>query len=328
MITQKAINNSLEKKQFLKDFQNDVLIGLSNSNKSLPCKYIYDENGSRLFKKITKLPEYYLTRSELQIFSENGDFFGRLLKNLVCNIVEFGVGDGLKTRILLKHLTKNKITFRYYPVDISSSAMAELIRALKVDFKDLESNGLVSDYSCDLACLSNMKTGTNVVLFLGSNIGNMDFEQSIVFLRKIRTSLNTGDYLLIGFDLKKGAAILQRAYNDSEGISEKFNKNLLNRINKELGGNFDLNLFNYLSVYDVKEGAIVSKLISNKQQNVKIVSLNKVFSFAKGEAIHTESSYKYDLSDIQYLANKSGFSIIENLFDEKHFFANSVWQLK
>ncbi len=328
MNTNKTINNTIENTQFLKEFNRDVLLGLSNSNKSLPCKYIYDEEGSRLFKKITELPEYYLTRSELQIFSENGDFFGSLFRNLICNIVEFGVGDGQKTKILLRHLKKNKITFRYYPVDISSSAMDDLISALKSDFNDLESTGLVADYSCDLTCLKNMKTGTNLVLFLGSNVGNMDFSSSITFLKNIRRSLNIGDYLLIGFDLKKDPILLQNAYNDSQGISEKFNKNLLNRINKELGGNFDLSLFDYLSIYDKKEGAIISKLISKKQQKVKINSLNKVFSFAKGEAILTESSYKYNQNDIFYISQKSGFSIIENLYDEKHFFTNSLWQLK
>ena len=328
MNTNKTINNTLKKTQFLKEFKRDVLFGLSNFPKSLPCKYIYDEAGSNLFKKIMELPEYYLTRSELQIFSENGDFFGNLLRNLICNIVEFGVGDGQKTRILLRHLKENKITFRYYPVDISSSAMDDLISALKSDFNDLESTGLVADYSCDLTCLKNMKTGTKLVLFLGSNIGNMDFSSSINFLKNIRRSLNTGDYLLIGFDLKKDAIILQNAYNDSQGISEKFNKNLLNRINKELGGTFDLNLFSYLSIYDEKEGAIISKLISEKKQNVKISSLKKVFSFKKGESIHTESSYKYNQNDIFYIAEKSGFSIIENLYDKKHFFTNSLWQLK
>ena len=328
MITKKTINNTIDNNQFLKDFKNDVLKGLSNSNKSLPCKYIYDEEGSKLFKKITKLPEYYVTRSEFQVFSESGDFFGNLLKNLTCNIVEFGVGDGQKTRILLKHLTQNKIVFRYYPIDISSSAMDDLINSLKRDFKNLDSNGLVADYSCDLTCLRNMKTGTNLVLFLGSNIGNMNFNQSISFLRRLRESLNLGDYLLIGFDLKKDATTLQNAYNDSQGISEKFNKNLLNRINIELGGNFDLNLFSYLSIYDLKEGAIVSKLVSKKQQIVKISSLNKVFSFTKGETIHTESSYKYNQNDIQHLAKKSGFSIIESLYDKHHFFTNSLWQPK
>ena len=206
--------------------------------------------------------------------------------------------------------------------------MNELILALKVDFKNLEANGLVADYSCDLSCLSNLKTGTNLVLFLGSNIGNMTFQDSISFLKQIRKSMKIGDYLLIGFDLKKESRVIQRAYNDSKRISEKFNKNLLNRINKELGGHFNLELFNYLSIYDEKEGAIVSKLISKVDQTVEISSLNKVFSFAKGEAIHTESSYKYDQNDIEYLARKSGFSIIKNLFDKKNLFTNSIWQLK
>jgi dimethylhistidine N-methyltransferase len=327
LITQE-INNSLNKKRFLTEFKNDVFLGLSKINKSLPCKYIYDKEGSRLFQKITKLPEYYLTRAEIQIFSDNEYFFSNLFQNLTCNIIEFGVGDGHKTKILLKHLKKNKIIFHYYPIDISLSAMNELITALRVDFKNLKAIGLVADYSCDLSCLSNLKTGTNIVLFLGSNIGNMTFQDSISFLIKIRKSMKLGDYLLIGFDLKKESKIIQKAYNDSERISEEFNKNLLNRINKELGGHFNLDLFNYLSIYDENEGAIVSKLISKVDQTVEISSLNKVFFFAKGEAIHTESSYKYDQNDIKYLARESGFSIIENLFDKKHFFTNSIWQLK
>ena len=327
MAQNKTINNMKNKNQFLKDFKNDVLKGFSSPNKYIPCKYIYDEDGSRLFKAITKLPEYYLTRSELQIFTENGDFFGKLLRNLNCNIVEFGVGDGHKTRILLGYLYKKEIAFRYYPIDISTNSMTEVINALKKDFKDLEATGLIADYLRDLTCFSRIKTGTNVVLFLGSNIGNMDFRHSINFLKNIRRSLNKGDYLIIGFDLKKDPSILQRAYNDSQGLSEKFNKNLLNRINKELGGNFKLDLFGYSSRYDIKEGAIVTKLVSKKKQNVYIRSLEKVFSFEKGETIHTESSYKYNQKDIQYLAKKSGFKIIENLFDDQKFFVNSLWQL-
>lgn len=328
LVKNKIIDHLDKKSQFFNDFRNDVLKGLSSPNKYIPCKYIYDEEGSRLFKAISNLPEYYLTRAELQIFKKNGDFFRNLFEKQNCNIIELGVGDGHKTKILIEHLYKRKIFFRYYPIDISSSSINEVINALNVDFKDIEVNGFIADFSCNLECLSNIKTGINLILFLGSNIGNMDYKQSIIFLKNIKKSLKIGDFLLIGFDLKKDPIILNRAYNDSRGLSEKFSKNLLNRINKELGGNFKNDFFSYSSVYDPQIGAVVTNLVSKQNHSVYINSINKVFSFKKGEKIHTESSYKYNQKDIEILAKKSGFRVIKNLFDDQNFFTDSLWQVR
>lgn len=309
-------------------FAQDVEEGLSCKNKKLPCMYIYDDEGSRLFQEIMALPEYYLTDCETEILREYKGFLGDLFKEKNFYLFELGAGDGKKTRILIDHFQKRGIDFHYIPIDISSLAVENLIENLNDDYDELKITGLVSEYFQGLKYVSGIDVKTKVVLFLGSNIGNMEPGESDEFLRGIHDSLEHGDYLLIGFDLKKEAEILTRAYNDAAGITAQFNKNVLLRINKELGGTFNLDNFDYHSVYDPQESAIKSYLISTEKQEVYISAIDSLIKFEKWEAIHTETSYKYDEADIEEMAAKSGFIIKKNLYDSWHFFTDSLWQVR
>ena len=308
-------------------FADDVEKGLSSHNKYLPCKYIYDEVGSDLFKKIMDLPEYYLTRCEIEILEKEKDDMANLFKDDAFNLIELGAGDGKKTKILLKHFLLKKLNFHYTPIDISESAVEELMDNLNKSVEGLNASGLITEYFYGLKYLSAMDNKKKLVLFLGSNIGNMNPREAKTFLIKIWNSLNHNDFILIGFDLKKDIKTLIHAYNDDQHITAEFNKNSLYRINKELGGKFNTDKFEYFSTYDAQAGAIKSFLISTEEQNVYIDAIKKHISFNKYEAIHTESSYKYDKKNIKDLAENNGFKIEKNYFDEKKYFTNSLWRV-
>ncbi len=309
-------------------FAHDVLIGLSQPNKSLPCKYIYDDNGSDLFCKIMVLPEYYLTDCEMNVLSTHRERISNLIGNEHCNLIELGAGDGTKTKILIDHLLENDHDIQYCPVDISESAVTDLSEHLSLQYPRLEINGLVTDYFEGLKWLSRQDSSRNVVLFLGSNIGNFSPDESISFLKHLRASINNGDYLLIGFDLKKDIDMMVRAYNDSQGITEQFNTNILSRINRELGGEFDLDRFRYRSIWDEHCNAIKSYQVSSRDQEVHIRDLNTTFTFDENEPIHTESSHKFTIDQCTGMAKATGFSVVEHFFDEQHYFVDSLWIAK
>jgi dimethylhistidine N-methyltransferase len=313
--------------KFVEEFADDVDKGLSSQEKYLQCKYIYDDYGSELFKKIMTLPEYYLTRCEIEILEKEKDRLANIFRDDPFNLIELGAGDGKKTKILLKHFMIRKLNFCYTPIDISESAVEELIDSLTIHIEGLKASGLITEYFYGLKHLSAMDNKRKVVLFLGSNIGNMNPSEAKIFLIKLWSSLNHDDFILIGFDLKKNIKKLIRAYNDDYGITAEFNKNLLYRINKELGGKFDTDKFEYFSTYDAQTGAIKSFLISTEEQKVYIDAIKKHIYFNKHEAIHTESSYKYDKEDIKNLAKNNGFKIEKNYFDKKKYFANSLWRV-
>lgn len=310
------------------DFATDVLVGLSLSPKRLPCKYIYDDRGSRLFQKIMALPEYYLTSSESEILKEKGENIVQLLGNKSLRLVELGAGDGAKTRFLLEQLMAQKVDFLFNPIDISKSAIKDLTGTLEKQIPELKIEGLVSDYFRGLKWLSSLGQRVNVVLFLGSNIGNFEPRDADVFLSNLWNACNNGDYLLIGFDLKKDLRVLLKAYNDSRGVTARFIKNILLRINNELGGHFNVNQFEYFSTYDVLNQAIKSYLISQRDQTVCIDLLNRGFEFAGWEPVHVESSYKYDEKDIRHLARKNGFVVMGNFYDAKRYFILSLWRVE
>lgn len=310
------------------DFATDVLVGLSLSPKRLPCKYIYDDAGSELFQQIMVLPEYYLTACELEILQSHRkkivEFFSR--KSL--RLVELGAGDGAKTQLLLQELVRQKSDFLFNPIDISRSAVKDLTVKLEKQMPEVKIEGLVTDYFKGLKWLSSLGQRINLVLFLGSNIGNFEPREADIFLSNLWNACNDGDYMLIGFDLKKDLQILLKAYNDPEGITAKFIQNVLLRINQELGGHFDVGQFEYFCTFDVVAGAIKSFLISKKDQSVCIDELNREFSFGGWEPIHVESSYKYEEKEIRDLARKNGFVVLENFFDSKRFFALSLWRVE
>ncbi len=309
------------------EFANDVLIGLSQSLKWLPSKYIYDTRGSSLFKEIMELPEYYLTRAETEILKSKKGQISKEIGDKEFNLIELGCGDGKKTKILLEQFLKNNQRLHFFPIDISEDSISEFIDSLRGQYPDLRSEGLVSDYFEGLYWLSEQNHRKNVVLFLGSNIGNFTPLKAGVFLSSLWKALNNDDLVLIGFDLRKNTDMMVKAYNDKKGVTAAFNKNLLTRINEELKGNFDLDQFEFYASYDVVEGAIQSYLISKIKQEVFIGELKWLFSLKEKEPIHTESSYKYLTSDIEDMACKNNFEIVDNYFDSNKYFVDSLWKV-
>lgn len=309
-------------------FASDVLVGLSQTPKRLSSRYFYDERGSRLFQKIMSLPEYYLTACEFDILKSQTDEFSSLLGEESFNLVELGAGDGRKTSILLEHFLTKNFTFQYIPIDISEAAMQTLSSHLNNNFPELTSKGIVAEYFDGLKWLNHLSSQRNMVLFLGSNLGNFDKAHARAFLHNLWNALDDGDFAVIGFDLKKDIDLMLKAYNDSEGVTAEFNLNLLHRINRELGGNFDLNKFQFHSSYDVFTGAMESYLVSKEKQIVFIKEISQSFSFEAWEPIHTEYSYKYLESDIRSLAAETGFQIQKQLYDSKKYFVDSIWRVE
>ncbi len=316
------------RQSFRHRFALDILFGLSGAFKRLPSKYFYDEAGSELFSKITSLPEYYLTRCEREILEGHASDLAGILADRPFDLVELGPGDGHKTQTLLRSFESARLKFRYVPIDISESAIRGLVESLGDRFPSLEVQGLVSEYFTAIDWLGQLQDRMIFVLFSGSNIGNFSRAEAHVFLRTLWNGLNDGDRLLIGFDLKKDIELMLSAYNDSRGITRAFNLNLLKRINRELGGNFDIDRFRFYSTYDVFEGSMNSYLVSLAHQEVLIEAIGQVFSFEPWEPIQTEYSYKYLESDIERLAKNTGFEITHSFFDSRRYFTNSFWRVR
>lgn len=309
-------------------FAQDVSAGLSATPKRLSSKYFYDKKGDALFQAIMKMPEYYLTRSEFEILDMHKEALQQLFMNSSgrFNLIEFGAGDGFKTKILLKHFTAAGVDFKYVPIDISPNVLQILTQDLRQNIPDLQVEGICNDYFKALNQLRQNTDRRNVVLFLGSNIGNFAENEALDFLNKLARELNPHDLILIGFDLKKDPEQILAAYNDRAGITRAFNMNLLGRINQELEGNFDLDQWEHYPMYDPASGEARSYLVSRKQQQVRIGSLDKSFEFSAWEPIHVEISRKYDLSTIERYAAASGFKVARNFFDCRHYFTDSLWE--
>lgn len=306
-------------------FAQDVLDGLTSTPKTLSSKYFYDEEGDRIFQQIMNVEEYYLTRSEYQIMEENRDQILDIFKKDTTrfNLVEFGAGDGYKTKVLLDHFLSSGADFKYVPIDISGNVLDVLEDSLKQELPSLEVKPIENEYFKALKELENGGT-RNVVLFLGSNIGNFTDARAIKFLKELNEALKDGDLVFIGFDLKKDPEVILKAYNDDSGITRNFNINLLKRINRELHGNFDLAGFKHFPTYDPITGTTKSYLVSTKKQSVEIMDSN--IEFDEWEPIHMEISQKYSMKDIETLAMQTGFGIIGNFYDSRRYFVNSVWR--
>lgn len=306
----------------------DVLIGFSHKEKYLSSKYFYDSEGSKLFTQIMECEDYYPTNCEFEIFQNNKEKISQFFKDEDdVNIIELGAGDGAKTKILLEYFMTQKRNFEYHPIDISEQAVVELTADLNKNFPNLSVHGVVGQYFPALNWIKNNKKGRNFIFFLGSNIGNFDLANAKVFLKTLWSGLNHNDLILIGYDLKKDINKLLWAYNDRDGITAKFNLNLLKRINTELGANFDVTKFQHYGTYSPLKGAMESYLISLEEQDVHIEELSKTFHFKAFEPIHLEYSYKYLPKDIQLLADETGFNILENIYDSKKYFIDSVWSV-
>lgn len=309
-------------------FAEDVDKGLSADPKYLSSKYFYDDEGSRLFQEIMKLPEYYLTRSELEIFTEQGPEIYETFDpdSEAFDLIELGAGDGTKTAVLVGHLLEEGADLRFVPIDISSEAIDSLTRAFHQRFPSLRIEPEIGDYFARLETFRQKSDRRKIVLFLGSNVGNFSREQAVGFFRSLRDVVNFGDRVLIGFDLHKNPRTIINAYDDSLGVTPKFNLNLLKRINRELGANFDTDKFIHYASYHPIERAARSFLISEAEQTVRIEALGKEFSFRQWEPIFMEISQKYDLQMIEDLAEASGFEVVRNFFDSNRFYADSMWK--
>ncbi len=313
-----------------KQFAEDVRTGLSSNPKYLQSKYFYNEAGDKLFQQIMDVEEYYLTISEYDIFDRQKS---ELLKHFSPDgqrfeLIEFGAGDGLKTKILIEYFLKQEVDFSYIPVDISSNVLNELSSTLTVSFPSLKIHPVCDDYFHTLEELNQVDFDKKVILFLGSNIGNFRGDHAIPFLRHLAAEMTSHDKLLIGFDLKKDPEIILRAYNDRQGITRDFNLNLLVRINEELDADFDLSKFKHYPTYNPQTGETISYLVSLETHQVKIKALNQTFNFDEWEPVFMEVSQKYSLKDIERLAINSGFRVEMNFFDTRNYFADSLWTLK
>ena len=309
-------------------FAVDVLSGLSETPKSLSSKYFYDDEGSRLFQEIMKLPEYYLTGCENEIFSTQADAIFSSFANGGggFDLIELGAGDGTKTAVLVDHFLKQNADITYSPIDISQEALDALSAKFTAEFPLLKMETRTGDYFRILKSLKNGPARRKILLFLGSNIGNFDREHALVFFRHLREVMNSDDLLFIGFDLQKDPRVIVPAYDDPAGVTSAFNLNLLKRINRELGADFDLDKFTHYANYRPIEGCARSFLISREKQSVHISALDHTFEFDQWEAVFMEISQKYSLKMIEYLAQESGFEIKQNFFDSRKYYCDSLWR--
>jgi L-histidine N-alpha-methyltransferase len=306
-------------------FAEDVRAGLTAHPKVLYPKYFYDELGSRLFEAITALPEYYPTRAEAEILREHAGEISGFLSGPV-RLVELGSGDGQKTRLLLEALIARQGNLEYLPIDISEAAVEASARVLLAAYPDLRVTAYVGEYQQALRAIRPLSPslGRTLVLFLGSTLGNLDPEERPRLLRDVRGLLAPGDAFLLGVDLKKAEDVLIPAYDDPLGVTAAFNLNLLGRINRELGGAFDLASFRHRAVYNREAGRIEMHLESRRAQTVAIRSLGIEVAFEEAETIHTESSYKFGRDQIAALAAETGFELRRTWTDSEGRFASNL----
>ena len=304
------------------EFAKEVQEGLTSFPKYLSSKYFYDENGDALFQDIMAMPEYYLTDAEFEILEQQKDKIAPYFSNeeQSFDLFELGAGDGKKTKILLKHLLDEGYNFEYRPIDISQNALNQLETKLLKELPGLVVNPLQGTYFETLKDIGSQKEKKKVILFLGSNIGNLLHPNAISFLRQLKDVMTADDLLFMGMDQKKNPQTILDAYNDKTGITEAFNKNVLQRINRELGGNFEVDKFLHWEVYDPETGTAKSYLVSKEEQKVHIQALDLKVNFKAWETIHTEISQKYDDDTLNWLANESGLETVSSFEDSQKRF--------
>lgn len=293
-------------------FAHDVREGLTRPRKELQPWYFYDALGSALFAAICELPEYYLTRCETEILTRHAASIARAL-SAPERIIELGSGDGHKTRLILTAISR---PLTYIPIDVDLSVLAlkptptMRVEPIRADYRDIRS-------------LITPAAGT-AILFLGSSIGNYDPASATAMLRDVRSVLTRDTAFLLGADLRKPKAIIEPAYSDALGVTAAFNLNLLARINRELGGHFDLAAFEHRAFFNERESRVEMHLVSRRRQSVAIDALRTAIEFDRGETIHTENSYKYSESDLRALAEESGFAIEQVWTDSRSWFADAL----
>lgn len=297
------------------DFRAQVLRGLSQKRKQLPCKFFYDQRGSQLFDRICELPEYYLTRTELSVLERNAGEMAEALGTR-CTVVEYGSGSSLKTRLLLDAL---RDPAGYVPLDISREHLLEAAGRLTAAYPTLPVHPVCADYTRPFTVPDCDGSSRTVVYFPGSTIGNFEPHEARAFLRATAQRCGTGGGLLIGVDLKKDPAVLHAAYNDAAGVTAEFNLNLLRRINRELEGTFDEDRFAHYAFYNPRLGRIEMHLVSAAAQSAR--AGGETFHFREGETVFTESSYKYTLEEFESLADAAGWTSRQTWTDPRRLFS-------
>lgn len=297
-----------------RDFRAAALAGLSRPDRRIPCKYLYDAAGSALFERICELPEYYLTRTETALLERVAPEIARLA-GAACRVVEFGAGSSRKIRILLSALD----VAAYVPVDVSRDYLLAQAQRLSDDFPGIDVAPVCADFMRDFALPPNGARQRLVGFFPGSTIGNMVPDEALAFLRRAARLLGGDGLLVVGVDLRKDPAVLHAAYDDAAGVTARFSLNLLARMNRELGADFDLGGFLHHAAWDADRGCVVIRLLSRRAQAVRLDG--RTFAFAAGDAIHIEDSHKYTVPGFRALAAQAGFAPVAAWTDPRNLFS-------
>jgi len=306
----------------LSAFASSVKDGLSSKKKTLSSRYFYDDRGSQLFKEIMGLEEYYLTKAEYEILDEQASAIYQALQyQEPFNIVELGAGDGKKTIRFLEYLSKSKVDFTYIPIDISQEANDMLLANIKTELPWVDVAPRTGDYF-DMLDDLNQDKRPSLILFLGSNIGNYSIVEAKELMQAVSSRMDAGDTFLVGVDLQKNPLTIASAYNDRKGVTRAFNLNLLERINRELGGDFDMDYWDFYSFYNPHNGEVNSFLISLKAQDVHVSAIEETFSFGENELIYTELSRKYNEDELRDLAHSCGIKVVQFFKDKKGYFTD------
>lgn len=296
----------------------DVVKGLTQTPKSLPARYFYDDRGSELFEQICSLPEYYLTRTETAILRKYAIEIARLTG--ACELVELGSGSSTKTRILLDAYNQLGYPLRYLPIDVSAGILESSARQLLADYSSLKVRALAGTYELALEQLPSSDLPSRMICFIGSTLGNLTPSECDLFFSQITDALHKGEYFLLGVDLQKPKDVLEAAYNDRQGVTAAFNLNMLQHLNWRFNGNFDLQLFEHWAFYHETQNQIEMHLRSLRSQTVELRALDLTVEFATGETIHTEISRKFDLTSLQQQLQLRGLVPIETWTDSQQWF--------
>jgi dimethylhistidine N-methyltransferase len=302
------------------DEETELIRALTQTPKSLPCHYFYDEIGSILFEQICELPEYYPTRTEANILQKNAKKIAQLTG--ICELIELGSGSSTKTRIILNTYQDLGYPLHYLPIDVSDIMLADTAHNLLADYPTLTIDALASTYEVALEKLNIIPRilSRRMIIFLGSTLGNFTPKECDRLLREIKEALSPGDYFLLGIDLQKPSSILKAAYNDSQGITAKFNLNILSHLNWRFAGNFDLNNFEHLAFYNEKDNQIEMYLKCKKEHCATLEKLDLAINFQAEETIHTEISRKFNLQKMSSYLTGMGLNTIETFTDSQQYF--------
>jgi L-histidine Nalpha-methyltransferase len=305
-----------------------VLAGLARKPKQLPSWLFYDEQGDAIFQSIMRLPEYYPTRCEYEIFQRQKESIRQQFTaaGTPFRLVELGAGDGLKTELLLKHFLDQGTDFEYWPTDISPNVLDILHDRLEQSLPALTINPIAQRHEDALRTVAEDREHRHIFMFLGANIGNYSLLEAQTFVNNLAAAMHSGDLLFMGFDLKKDPRVIQAAYDDPHGVTRSFNLNVLTRLNRELGANFDIDAFDHAPYYDPESGAAKSYLVSLRSQDVHIEATHQKIHFDAWETIHTEVSLKYDVATIETLARKANLEIVRHFADPRDYFRDILFR--